>query len=182
MVATPLPGGESRSEVHVVPLLPRDLPARLASDGYVGPGAEGDVPGLKMSVLSASKVARYRPAPGGEVCVAIRSHGAASVPLLAGWVAVLAVECDDTGPYAAASLNARSLSGDDAVAVLRFVARHRHLQRVVIHCAAGVSRSRSVAAVLAETFGLPYRWTAFNADIVAAMRGAAADLRDELTT
>lgn len=53
-------------------ILPRDLPARLAHDGYVGLGDECDAPGPTMTVLSASKAEQYTPGID-DVCISI--HG-----------------------------------------------------------------------------------------------------------
>ncbi len=47
-----------RRQIRTV-LLPRDLPARLAHDGYVGPSDECDAPGLSMTVLNEPKARRY---------------------------------------------------------------------------------------------------------------------------
>lgn len=156
-------------------MLPRDLPARLARDGYAGPGAEDDTPGLQMRVLSEPKVRRYTPGPD-EICISIHSRRASAPTLRPGWVEVLRVPCDDTGPYAQVMPGAQPLTSDEAAAILVFVRRHLGRRRLVIHCAAGVSRSRSIASAIAEVFALPYRWTALNADVVAAIRAAAHDL------
>ncbi len=153
-------------------MLPRDLPARLAHDGYAGPGVEGATPGLTMRVLSESKVRRYAPGPD-EVCISIRARCAAPLSLHPDWVEVLRIACDDTGPYASPPLNAQALTREDAAAILTFVRRHLGRRRLVVHCVAGVSRSRSVAAAVARVFGLPYRWTALNADVMSAMQAAA---------
>ena len=156
-------------------MLPRDLPGRLARDGYAGPGNEADWRGLQMLVLSEPKARRYQPGPD-EVCVSIRGRATAPIVLRSGWVAVLDVACDDTGPYAAATSSARALTREQAREILTFVQRHLHRRRLVLHCHAGVSRSRSVAAAIAELFRLPYHWTPLNTDAVAAIRAAAQDL------
>ncbi len=160
------PGGADSS------MLPRDLPARLAQDGYVGPGLESDMLGLTMRVLSEPKARRYVPGPD-EVCISMHGRGAPATRLHSGWVEVLRVACDDTGPYAVPTLTGRSLSPDEAASILAFVRRHLGRRRLVVHCVAGVSRSRSVAAAVASVFGLPYRWTALNPDVTSAI-GAAA--------
>jgi predicted protein tyrosine phosphatase len=126
-----------------------------------------------MRVLSASKVRAYVPGPC-EVLIAIRSRGAKASPLQAGWADVLSIECDDTGEFAPPRQDSRPLTVTEASAILDFVEHHRHQRRLVIHCDAGVSRSRSVAAAVAEHLGLPYSWTVFNADVVATVRAAAA--------
>lgn len=153
-------------------LLPRDLPAQLAHDGYVGPGDERDAPGLAMAVLSASKVRRYSPGID-DVCISIHGRHDEPTALQPGWAAVLRVACDDTGPYAPTGQDAQSLTLDQATAILQFVRAHLGRRRLVLHCVAGVSRSRSVAAAVAEIFGLPYVWTALNDDVGRAIHAAA---------
>lgn len=155
-------------------MLPRDLPGRLVRDGYAGPREEAAWRGLQMRVMSARRARSYLPGPD-EVCVSIRGRGDAPIALQPGWAEILAVECDDTGPYAAATSSARALTREEAREILAFVQRHLHRRRLVLHCHAGVSRSRSVAAAIAEVCGLPYHWTALNADAVAAIRAAAHD-------
>lgn len=157
-------------------ILPRDLPTRLAQDGYIGPGDECDASGLAMTVLSESKARRYTPGPD-DVCISIHGRRDAPAALRPGWAAVLRVACDDTGAYVPAIDGAQSLTPDQATTILRFVREHLERRRLVVRCAAGVSRSRSVAAAVAEIFGLPYRWTALNVDVVAAIRAAVVAQR-----
>jgi predicted protein tyrosine phosphatase len=125
-----------------------------------------------MTVLRAFKVRRYTPAID-DVCISIHGRCEAPTALRPGWAAVLRVACDDTGPQAPAEQDAQSLTLDQATAILQFVREYHERRRLVVRCAAGVSRSRSVAAALAEIFGLPYRWTALNADVVRVMKSAA---------
>lgn len=155
-----------------MPLLPRHLPGRLAADGYCGSPPEEDSGQLQMRVLSALKVRTYRPGLG-EVLIAIRSRGTPTTPVQPGWVAVLSLECDDTGVYAPHRADARPLTIPEAIEVVDFVARHKHERRLVIHCDAGVSRSRSLAAALAELCRAPYRWTVLNEEVVRAVQEAA---------
>ena len=156
-------------------MLPRDLRARLVQDGYAGPGTEADRQGLQMRVLREAKACRYVPGPD-DVCLSIHSRAASAPVLRPGWVEVLTVACDDTGRYAEAVPGAQTLIAQEAAAIVGSVRRHLGRRRLVIHCAAGVSRPRSVASALADVFGLPYRWTVFNTDVVAAIRAAAGDV------
>ena len=155
-------------------MLPRDLPARLARDGYCGSDDESEWRGLEMRVFSRPKIVKYIPCER-EICISIVSRGEPAVALALGWWAVHRIECDDTGQFAANRGDALPLTQQDARAVLEFVSTYREARRVVVQCHAGVSRSRSLAAALAEQFGLPYRWTVFNADMLAAIRRAAQD-------
>ncbi len=155
-----------------MPLLPRDLPARLAGDGYTGTLPEDQSGVLQVRVLSAPKVRRYRPGPD-EVLIAVRSPGAAAMPPLPDWHDVLEIVFDDTGQYATPRPESQMLSMNAARIILAFVARHRCRRRLVLHCDAGVSRSRSLAAVISELEALPYRWTVVNPDVVMVVRAAA---------
>lgn len=159
-------------------MLPRYLPALLAGDGFIGRGDERDHSNLAMLVLSASKAARYVPGPN-EVCISIHAHGTAPPSLSPGWAAVLRIECDDTGPYAPTTVGAKSLTTDQGAAIIQFVREHRSRRRLVLHCAAGVSRSRSLACAIAELFGLPYRWTALNGDVLRVMRASVAQIEQQ---
>ena len=128
---------------------------------------------MQMRVLSAPKVERYSPA-AGEVLISIRTPGSQRPTLRSGWQAVLHVEFADTGPFAPLHDAGEGLSEEIAAEILDFVATHRLCRRLVVQCHAGVSRSRSLAAVIAELYGLPYRWTALNADVVRITRHVAA--------
>lgn len=103
----------------------------------------------------------------------IHGRREALTSLRPGWAAVLHVVCDDTGPYAPAGPDAQSLTSDQVTAILQFVRDHLGWRRLVLHCAAGVPRSRSVTAAVAEIVGLPYVWTALNGDAGRAIKAAA---------
>lgn len=144
-----------------MPLLPRDLPARLRYDGYVGVGHEPQGGVLQLRVMSVQKIQRYIPG-ADEVLISIRSHGALAARVPDGWVDILFLAFDDTGALAAPASAARGMTPSDATAVLRFVRRNRQRRRLVIQCEAGVSRSRSLASAVAQVLQLPYRWTVLN--------------------
>jgi predicted protein tyrosine phosphatase len=127
---------------------------------------------MQMRVLSAPKVQRYAPT-GDEVLISIRSPGDPAPRLKDGWRAVLSVVFADTGPYAAPHAGQAGLTREIAYDILDFVEAHRACRRMTIQCHAGVSRSRSLAAVLADLFALPYKWTAVNPDVVRVVREAA---------
>ncbi|MBL0889124.1 MAG: hypothetical protein IBJ19_00790 [Gemmatimonadaceae bacterium] len=142
-------------------LLPRSLPRRLATDGYVGDIEEGQSGVLQMRVLSAPKLARYTPVVD-EVLITISTPGRRTAPQRAGWIEVLALVFDDTGSLAASRPDARSICIEDARRIVAFVSRHVRRRRLVLSCDAGISRSRSVAAAVARLLNLPYRWTVLN--------------------
>lgn len=77
--------------------------------------------------------------------------------MLSGWKSVLSLEIEDV------DLHGNLEPGVDvrlpAAAIAAFVRTHRRAPQMLLHCHAGVSRSRSVAAAICEAFGWPYRWT-----------------------
>ncbi|HYD54123.1 MAG TPA: hypothetical protein VEA99_15920 [Gemmatimonadaceae bacterium] len=94
---------------------------------------------------------------------------------------MLTLEFEDTGSYAdyveQGRDNPRGITQEQAAAVAAFVLRHRHRRAIVLHCAAGVSRSRSMAAAITEALKLPYEFTAVNDDVHRAVRRALLDAR-----
>jgi predicted protein tyrosine phosphatase len=153
----------------------RRLLFRLTGEGFAGRD-EHAYPGLRMLVLPEAEACRRRPG-ADEVCISIVSPGRPAAPLPQGYVDVLRLDFHDTSPYARPHAAAQALTAAQADAVVAFVERHRARRRLVLHCSAGLSRSRSMAAALASAFGLPYRWTAINPDVVSAIEAAAARRR-----
>ncbi len=147
-------------------MLPRDLPRRLRHDGYAGVGPEPHTGVLQLRVVSATKIRRYVPG-GDEVLVSFCSHMSERARIQHGWVDTLFLVFDDTGAFAVPRVGAQGMTPADAIALLRFVERHRTRHRLVLQCEAGVSRSRSLAAVISQVFQLPYRWTVLNHDVFA---------------
>ena len=135
----------------------------LDEDHYAGP---------RLLVLDASAAARHRPGRD-EACISIRDRGARVVDLSTRFVDVLRLAFDDVSLYAAdLGPDARSITQEQADAVIAFFEQHRHRQRLVLHCTAGISRSRSAAAALADCYGLPYRFCCVNDDVARAVCSA----------
>jgi predicted protein tyrosine phosphatase len=165
-------------------LLDRELARRLQNDGFVpahpaaaGARTEWEYAGLRLRVLSASKAARYVTSTGDEVAISIGDRGAAAVILSPDFVDVLHLEFDDVAEATAlarrGSVRPRaSLDQEGAAQIARFVWRHRHRSALLLHCSGGVSRSRSVAAAVAEVLGLPYTWTIANPAVHQLVRDA----------
>lgn len=87
--------------------------------------------------------------------------------LLSGWNSVLSLEIEDV------DLHGNLEPGVDvrvpAAAIAAFVQTHRRAPQMLLHCHAGVSRSRSVAAAICEAFGWPYRWTVLHQPLYDAV-------------
>jgi protein-tyrosine phosphatase len=76
--------------------------------------------------------------------------------------------------------NPVGISTQQALDASSFVLKHRSAPALVVHCTAGVSRSRSLAAAVATVLGLPYQWTVVNDAVYRAVSSAlASELRRE---
>lgn len=140
--------------------------------GHDGPLWEGRRPrGVPLvRVLSRDEAVRTKPVRRGAV-VSIRDPGTAPPALAAGWPAVLSLEIEDVDLHG----NVGHSVDAPAAAIAAFARVHRRAPLILIHCAAGVSRSRSVAAGICEAFGWPYQWTVLHQPLYAAV---LARLRD----
>ena len=106
-------------------------------------------------VLSQDRVHQYEP-EGVEVCISITNPKAEPAALSDRFHAVLRLTFTDIAgpsPYAWDKL----FSDDDARQILQFVTRWPDVDRIVIHCQAGQSRSPGVALALCDLQGLDVR-------------------------
>lgn len=99
--------------------------------------------------------------------ISIRAPGMEQPVLRSGWKAVLFLEIDDVDVH-------RNLEpGVDvrlpAAAIADFARTHRRAPQILVHCHAGVSRSRSAAAAICEALGWPYRWTVLHQPLYDAL-------------
>jgi predicted protein tyrosine phosphatase len=107
---------------------------------------------MELRVLSREAVERYRP-ERVEICVSISDPAAPPAMLPPGFAAVLrlafsdivAVHCGEDVLF----------SPEQASAIVEFVDRWRHADRLVVHCHAGLSRSPGVALGLCDRYGWP---------------------------
>lgn len=109
-----------------------------------------------VRVLSQDEAVRARPVRRGVV-VSLRSPGIEPPQLRSGWEAMLFLEIEDVDAHG--NLEPGVDVRPQAAAIAGFARAHRHAPQILLHCQAGVSRSRSVAAALCEAFDWPYRWT-----------------------
>lgn len=156
-------------------MLPRQVLQLLASDGYrpEHPAARGakcevDYTGLHIRVMSAPKARAYVPG-GGEIVISIRSPGEPVLPLSPQFDAVLRLVFSDVGefaPLSAGDVEVRAtITAAQADQLAAFVRAHPDATVLVLHCAAGVSRSRSAAAAICTALDLPYRFSVVNDDV-----------------
>lgn len=135
-------------------MLPRHLPLMLAQDGYRpthpaarGARSEAEYTGLRVRVLSAPKARAYKPRTR-EVALSIRGPHEPEVQLSSRFRAVLRLVFDDMGTFAGPHVDGtdmvETMSAAQADAVVAFVRVHADETTLMIHCTAGVSRSRSL--------------------------------------
>lgn len=109
-----------------------------------------------VRVLSRDEAERARAASRG-VIISIRDPGMEPPELSGGWKSVLSLEIEDVDLYG--NLDPGVDVHRSATAIAAIARTHRRAPQILIHCHAGVSRSRSVAAAICEAFGWPYHWT-----------------------
>jgi predicted protein tyrosine phosphatase len=109
-------------------------------------------PPIELRVLSREGAERYKPR-GVEACISIGDPRAVPVPISPAFVAVLRLAFNDI--VAAPAAEDVLFGPEHAREILRFVKEWAHVERLVVHCGAGVSRSPGVAIGLCDAFGWP---------------------------
>ena len=107
---------------------------------------------MELCILSREAAERYQPR-GLEVCISIADPEVPPARLSPEFAAVLQLAFSD---IVAAETPADVLfAPGHAAAVVAFVDRWRHADRLVVHCHVGVSRSPGVALGLCDRYGWP---------------------------
>lgn len=136
---------------------------------------------MEWRVLSREAAERYEP-EGVELCISISDPSAPPARLAAGFAEVLRLAFNDI--QAAGSADDVLFDDEHAAAVLEVVARWPGVERIVVHCHAGVSRSPAVALGVCDVLGLPAQelerahpfWNRWVRGVLArAGRGRGAD-------
>lgn len=129
-----------------------------------------DYTGLKLEVVSRDVAVAYVPT-GEEVCISIFSYdhedmdGTEAPVLSEKFANVLYMQFDDRPDmkyYDQRFDNAVELREDQAEQIAEFVMKYWGMDKILIHCFAGVSRSRSTASAISDFFSLPYKFTVLN--------------------
>lgn len=165
-------------------MLPRHVLTMLRNDGFdsshtdaCGAESEAAYAGLKVRVMSAPKAAAYKPR-SNEVAISIRGASERATSLSLRFLDVLELVFDDIGEFANYVRdgldNPNSITSAQADAVATFAYTHRDAKVLVVHCTAGVSRSRSLAAAVCDGLHLPYRFSVVNDDVYRAVSQAFA--------
>jgi predicted protein tyrosine phosphatase len=155
------------------------------SDGFDPSWAqctEAEYKGLRLKVTGELEASLHEPKQG-HVCISITHQD--FTPLQEGFDEVLRLKFDDTmeiqdryGDWSD-ERNSTSISMDQARKVAAFVNKHKNCELLLIHCMAGVSRSRSMAYAIALHFRLPYKFKLRNKH-VARNVGLALDEYDRM--
>jgi predicted protein tyrosine phosphatase len=103
-----------------------------------------------LRILSRIKAEAYEPS-GREVCISIRDLDDAEATLSARFVAVLRLAFSDIDEPSADPSEV-PFHEDHAKQVTDFVGRWMDVDRIVVHCLAGQSRSPGIALGLCELF------------------------------
>ncbi len=159
-------------------MLPRHVVLMLGQDGWMkahranaGAPTERQSPAQTVVVLSASKAARHRPSARTAV-ISIRGARDPEIALSTRYRATLRLVFEDVSIVAEDPTDDGSISAAQAASVAAFVRQHADAGTLLLHCAAGVSRSRSMAAAICDVLGLPYQWTVLNDDVYRRVRTA----------
>jgi predicted protein tyrosine phosphatase len=107
---------------------------------------------MELRVLSREAVERYHP-ERVEICVSISDPMAPPAMLSRGFAAILRLAFSDI--VAVQCAEDVLFSPEHASAIVQFVERWRHADRLVVHCHAGLSRSPGVALGLCDRYGWP---------------------------
>jgi predicted protein tyrosine phosphatase len=107
---------------------------------------------MDLCILSREGAERYEPR-GLEICISIADPDAPPAQLSPKFAAVLRLGFSD---IVAVEIPADVLfAPEHAAAVVEFVDRWRHAERLVVHCHVGASRSPGVALGLCDRYGWP---------------------------
>jgi hypothetical protein len=107
----------------------------------------------EIVVLSASDAAAYEPS-GREVCISITDPNADAARLSAKFAGVLRLSFTDIAAPSPFSFD-RLFAAEQARAIVDFVRRWPDIERIVVHCIAGRSRSPAVALGISDLHGWP---------------------------
>ena len=133
---------------------PRPQPKRTgALRGATRPPRQPRRAPIDFLVLSISRATAYIPS-GREVCISIANPGVSATVLSAKFADVLSVSFSDIAAPSPFPFD-QLFDADHARSILEFVSRWNDVDRIVVHCVGGVSRSPAVALAIAELLGQP---------------------------
>jgi hypothetical protein len=163
---------------------------RMEDDGFIGhegyKGLRVEVSGQHVPCMGHACAEKYVPGDD-EVCISYTAihpmmgedpNGTELARLSDKFVEILRLQFDDrpddkenVEKFAGAVL----ITEEQANKIGEFVWRNRNRNKILIHCFAGVSRSRSTAAAIVTEFQLPYKYTVFNSRVFNLVKRALVD-------
>lgn len=108
---------------------------------------------IDLLVLSLSRATAYVPS-GREVCISIANPGVSATVLSPKFADVLRVTFSDIAAPSPFPFD-QLFDTDHARAIVEFMTRWTDVDRIVVHCVGGISRSPAVALAIAELLGQP---------------------------
>jgi predicted protein tyrosine phosphatase len=141
-----------------------------------------DYTGMALLVFGRYAAEQYMPESNDEVCISIHSRSPQSIDgrsakLNGRFADVLEVVFDDTANEGFYEHAAHGLSEMEAEKIAQFVLNHRDKKKIVLHCYAGMNRSRSTAEAIARELQLPYAFTINNYDVFEKVTKALRKLK-----
>jgi predicted protein tyrosine phosphatase len=107
---------------------------------------------IEFLVLSRDAAERYEPR-GVEACISISDPLADPAQLSGNFAAILRLAFNDI--TASPATDDILFGPDHAEEIIRFVKQQPDVDRIMVHCGAGVSRSPGVALGVCDAFGWP---------------------------
>lgn len=107
---------------------------------------------MQIFTMNRDEAENYEPTSDHEVCISISSVGAPPPRLSDRFEAVLSLSFDDVDMEDRLSQRFQPFNRLTAQQVQAFIHQHATADRLIVHCEAGVSRSVSMAAAIADHF------------------------------
>jgi len=130
----------------------------VLDDGYKG---------CDVIVMGQASAMKYVPETDNEVCISIVTtewSGVPTVELNPKFKDILRLSFDDI--LSINHNNSDGLDEADARRAVEFFGKYvKTADKIIIHCFAGLSRSRSMAGTLCECFNLPFKYNIRNKNV-----------------
>jgi len=127
---------------------PNRPPRKLASGAGARPAAKATTRSPRIVIMGISRAEAYQP-HGAEICISISDPKSRPVRLSNDFTAVLRLTFSDIAVPSMLPFDVL-FAPEHAHEILDFVDRWPGVERIVIHCAAGLSRSPAVSMALCE--------------------------------
>lgn len=144
------------------------------AERHDGPRWQGRRPrGMpRIRVMSVTEAKRLRPKKG-SVVVSIWTPHVPRSSLRPGWVDTLSLTVEDVDEWG--NVSEEAPLDEPARQLAAFIVKHQRAPEIVLHCLAGLSRSRSAAAAICAHFHWDYQWTVLHEPFYRAISHALKD-------